>query len=115
LLSSNIPFPQLLHTERSSDGIVLFVTAPIENLSAIATEMRQQSFQFEGISSVTTTCRGSIHPDLMEKVVGILEDINIKVMYMIVSAMSVTVFIRPNYRKQAIELLHKMVKKTNGM
>lgn len=110
LATKNIPFPQLLHSEKSSDGIDLFMTAPIENIGSIAGEMRHQSFQQEGLCSVTTTCRGSTRPELLEKIVSVLEQKEINIMYMIISAMSVTIFIKPAYRIQAIELLHQMVK-----
>jgi aspartate kinase len=109
----NIPFPQLLHTERSSSGIDLFVTAPVETLSAITNEMQESTILFELVSSVTTTCRSSISPDLMENVIGILENKNISVMYMILSTMSITIFIKPQYRRLAIDLLHTLVKETN--
>ncbi|MDD4972697.1 MAG: hypothetical protein PHY93_00020 [Bacteriovorax sp.] len=86
------------------------MTAPVENIGSIASEMRHQSFQQEGLCSVTTTCRGSTRPELMEKIVDVLEKKEIQIMYMIISAMSVTIFIKPGYRIQAIELLHQMIK-----
>jgi aspartate kinase len=113
LLTQNIPFPQLLHSERSIDGVDIFITAPVENISSIASEMRLQSFFQEVVCSVTATCRGTLDPELMEKVLLALEDNKIKIMYMIISNISLTVFLRPNYRKQAIELLHRIVKHTN--
>lgn len=106
----NIPFPQLIHTERAEGGIDLFMTAPIENLGSIASEMCSQSYVSEGLCSVTATCQGSTKPELLDKVINLLEKNEIRVIYMIISAMSVTVFIRPVYRIQAIEILHQLVR-----
>ncbi|MGZ3790701.1 MAG: amino acid kinase family protein, partial [Bacteriovorax sp.] len=110
LETKNIPFPQLLHSEMFSTGIDLFMTAPVENIGAIANEMRYQACEPEGLCSVTTTCRGSTSSELVEKIVDVLEKKEIQIMYMIISAMSVTIFIKPGYRIQAIELLHQMIK-----
>lgn len=110
LKTKNIPFPQLLHTERAEGGIDLFMTAPVESLGPIASELGNQSYLNESLCSVTATCQGSTKPELLEKMVDLLETKGIKIMYMIVSAMSVTVFIKPVYRMQAIETLHQMIR-----
>jgi aspartate kinase len=109
LLNKNIPFPQLLHTERAEGGIDMFLTAPIENLGSIANEMGVESIINEGLCSVTTTCQGATRPELLEKVVNILEKNNIKVFYMMISSMSLTVFIEPIYRIEAIKSLHRLI------
>lgn len=110
LTSKNIPFPQILHSERVEGGIDLFMTAPIESLGPIANEVSHQSHSIEGLCSVTATCQGSTKPELLEKVVNLLEKNEIRVMYMIVSAMSVTVFIKPAFRIQAIGILHQLIR-----
>jgi aspartokinase len=109
----NIPFPQLLHSEKTPQGIDLFITAPLENLCIIAKEMRQHSFEHDGLCSITATSRASTGAEIVEKVISILEKNKIKILHMTICAMSVTVFILPNYRIRAVELLHNMVKLTN--
>jgi aspartokinase len=77
-------------------------------------ELSQQVFQSEGFCSLTSWCRGSTRPELLDKIVNTLEENKIKIMYMSISAMSVTIFIKPAYRIQAIELLHNMIKAPKG-
>jgi aspartokinase len=109
----NMPFPQLLHREKSPQGIDLFITAPLENLCIIAKEMRQHAFEYDGLCSITATCRVSTGDEITEKVISILEKNKIKILHMTISAMSVTVFILPNFRIRTAELLHQMVRLTN--
>jgi len=101
------PFPQLLHSELIGGSIVLFVTGPKEITDSI------HSISSGGIvrelSSVTATCRGSTRPETMEKVITALETHGVKIVNLLVSAMSVTVFIEKTLRVSAVQLLHKLI------
>jgi aspartokinase len=110
----NIPFPSIVHSEKVSNGIDLFLTAPSKKMISFSKVFTEQIFQSEGFCSLTSWCRGSTRPELMDKIVNTLEKNRIKIMYMSISAMSVTVYIKPAYRVQAFELLHNMIKAPKG-
>jgi aspartokinase len=110
----NIPFPQIIHSEKADGGIDLFLAVTNNKFNTISAEVSQPIFQSEGFCSLTSWCRGSTRPELVDKIVNTLEKNKIKIMYMSISAMSVTVFIKPAYRVSAIELLHNMIKAPKG-
>jgi aspartokinase len=110
----NIALPQVIHSEKVSDGIDVFLTGPSNKIISISKNLSQQVLQSEGFCSLTYWCRGSTRPELLDKIVNTLEQNKIKIMYMSISAMSVTVFIKPAYRIQAFELLHNMIKAPKG-
>ena len=111
LLGENIVFPQMLHSEISSSGVDLFMTGPKEIMVAIGQALDKKDLStMDSLCSVTTTCRGSTRPDLLERIVGSLENHGIQVIDMLVSSISVTVFIAGSSRQRALSLLHTMVK-----
>jgi aspartate kinase len=111
LEGSKIPFPQLLHSELMNGSIDLFVTGPKEVTEAILVLLarQQQKRPVRVLSSVTATCRGSTRPETMEKVIMSLETKGIEVVNLLVSAMSVTVFVEKTLRVSALQLLHNLI------
>jgi aspartate kinase len=106
-----IPFPQLLHSESVNGMIELFVTGPkeiVESIVLISQEQKGRQFIRE-LSSVTATCRGSTRPETMEKVISTLETKGVQIVNLLVSAMSVTVFIEKALRVSAVQLLHNLI------
>jgi aspartate kinase len=106
-----ITFPQLLHSEIIDGACELFVTGPRELMEAILRISVQSVswFTVEEICSVTATCRGSTRHDVLEKVIGGLEGSGISISSLLVSAMSVTVFIEKALRNSAVHLLHGLI------
>ncbi|NJM10404.1 MAG: aspartate kinase [Bdellovibrionaceae bacterium] len=106
-----IPFPQLLHSELINGTVQLFITGPNEVMKSIlgTSEQRKREPYIRELSSVTATCRGSTRPETMEKVIDSLETKGVKIRNLLVSAMSVTVFVEKALRISAIHLLHKLV------
>jgi aspartate kinase len=110
-----IPFPQLLHSELANGTTELFVTGSreiTEGIVAISTLLREHWIVRE-LSSVTATCRGSTRPETMEKIIGALETKGVGVINLLVSAMSVTVFIEKALRVPAVNLLHGLIQVSN--
>jgi aspartate kinase len=110
LNSHKIPFPQILHSESVDGKMDLFVTGPKEVVSDLSKLTSINSAQhFHEYASVTATCRGSTKPEIMETIVGTLESQGIRVVNLIVSSMSITVFIEKSLRVKAIQLLHELI------
>ncbi len=107
LEQKKIPFPQLLHSEQMGDGIVLFLTGPKEITEQIRWMLPGAAVR--ELSSVTATCRGSTRPETMEKLVGALETHGVAIINLLVSAMSVTVFVEKTFRVSAVQLLHHLI------
>ena len=115
LAARKIPFPQLLHSESVNGSIELFVTGPREVMEGVVgiSEQRKKGPFVRELSSVTATCRGSTRPETMEKVVNSLETKGIEIINLLVSAMSVTVFVEKALRIPAVQLLHNLIPAPN--
>jgi aspartate kinase len=106
-----IPFPQLLHSELVNGAFEIFVTGPTEMMTAILTiseQKRRRGFIRE-LSSVTATCRGTTGPKTIDKVIGSLEAKGIQIVNLLISAMSVTVFVNKSVRVPSVQLLHNLI------
>lgn len=105
-----ISFPQVVHSEKAINGIDLFMTGPNENMEAISREISSSpGLEADELCTVTATCRGATRPELLERLVGTLEKTGINVLNMLVSSMSVTVFVESHLRQKAIRSLHPMI------
>ena len=92
-------------------AIELFVTGPKEVTDAIMTIKlpNKRKKTVRELSSVTATCRGSTRPETMEKVINSLETKGIQILNLLVSSMSVTVFVEKTFRLSAVQLLHNLI------
>lgn len=107
LEAKKIPYPQMLHSESVGGVIELYITAPREAIAAMAS--LKSEAQIEEMCSVTATCRSSTRPEIMQMVVDSLEEKGMKIKSMLVSAMSMTVFLEKTLRESAIQMLHKLI------
>ena len=108
----HLPLPQILHSEHCADGISLFITGPSENMQMIREEVRWRAMhEPEALCSVTATCRGCSRPELIETLVSILEKSGIPVLSVVVSSMSISLFMKQNLRSKAILSLHSVLLK----
>lgn len=104
--------PQILCCESFSETVTIYLTAPSEIISAIQKEANNSSQLIkviENLSSVTLTCTGSTSPEIIQTVAETLDKMTIPYSKVIVSAMSVSVFLDKSHRNQAIESLHGLI------
>lgn len=104
--------PQILSLEQQDERTQIYLTAPAEIITALEKEINSTdklTFSCHKISSVTLTCTGSTNPEIIQSVTDSLAAGNIETKKLVVSAMSVTVFIDSQNRGQAIEKLHTLI------
>ncbi len=106
-----IPFPQLLHSETIDGFIELFFTGPKEAMRSVRSisEAQVGRHAVRELCSITATCRGSTRPETISKVIEALEARDVGVIHMLVSAMSVTMFVEKSLRVLALQLLHGLI------
>lgn len=107
-----IPFPQLLSCEVVDKAAHILLTGPQEIMMAAKKELQSHaSFKLEAndFSTVTMTCTGATAPEITQQILETLKNKDLKCHKLMISAMSVTVLIDANARKNAIEHLHTLI------
>ncbi len=112
LRKQKISFPQLLFSEKTTDGFVFFTTGAAEwTQSVIQIKDQLQGLQLTdtNICSVSLTCTGVTQPELFQKVCGTLSKENISIINISVSGMSISVFIEMKNEAKALNALHSLI------
>lgn len=112
LRKQKISFPQLLFSEKTTDGFVFFTTGAAEWIqSVIQIKDQLQGLQLTdtNICSVSLTCTGVTQPELFQKVCGTLSKENISIFNISVSGMSISVFIEMKNEAKALNALHSLI------
>lgn len=105
-----IAFPQIVHSEFVRGKIELFVTGAAETTNAIVQQIgNSKEIIVRELACVTATCRGTTRPETLDKIVGHLEATGIRVLNMLVSAISITVILEKAARIPAIQILHGQI------
>lgn len=110
--SKEIAFPQILQVVAKPDCVAFYLTGPQEILSAIEKETAQSKDLRLGstkYASVTATCTGSTAPDIVQKILLVLEKSRIQVHTTIQSAMSTTVIVPQSLRQKSVQELHALI------
>jgi aspartate kinase len=106
-----IAFPQILQIIDDSKFVRFFLTGPTEILHAIEKEISQSIFKLSSqkFASVTATCTGSTAPDVVQKILKALDQMNISVHTTLQSPLSTTVIIAQSDRDQTVQVLHSLI------
>lgn len=107
-----IAFPQLLHLQSHSDHSKIFLTGPSETISSIQRDFaRHEKIKIEAeiFSSVSATCTGSTAPEVPKKILSQLDAAHITVKELILSSMTVTVFVLQKDHNKAVQELHSLI------
>lgn len=111
LRENNLPYPQLLDSERRLNDSAFLVTAPTETLNAIAQLSAMYpslSMQNDELSTVTATCQGSYASPVPEEISQALVQKNISIRKMLFNAMSVTILVNGKDRERAAQTIHDL-------
>lgn len=106
LEKNEIAAPQILEIDQKS----IYLTGPAEILTSIC-NLQSPSFKVSNlnIASVTATCSGSTTPAVAQAILKKCSEHNIKVVKLINSAMSTTVFVEAEFAAQTIQALHQLI------
>lgn len=106
LESKEIAFPQLLELDQNK----AFLSGPDEILSAIAKENSQTYKVLKSdLASVTATCTGSTTPTVVSQILEKCHQSKMDVEKVLLSPMSVTVFVAQSEVDKAIANLHSLI------
>ena len=111
LKAKDLPPPQFLDSEGSSDNFALLITAPTETLDAISDLVSFDdnfSVDPESLSTVTATCQGVYASLVPTQIALVLSQHSISMKKMLFSAMSVTVVLEAKYRDRALQVIHDL-------
>lgn len=111
LNKNQLAWPQWLASAADKDHCRFMITAPTESLKALqkaATAKGEIEVLPKILSSVTVTCFGSMASDFPAKVLSLLAKENIVPEKVLNNPMSVSVFIKPEQREKAIQMLHEL-------
>lgn len=109
---NELGFPQVLLSEKTEQGVRLYLAGPSEILTTLQAEIqksKQLQFAKEDLASVTVTCAGSTSPAIMEKILATLQLAGIDVFNTIMSPLSNTVLIRASERQRTLQELHRLI------
>ncbi len=111
LTEANLPWPQLLDTERDQDACSLLITNPTETLNAIG-KLHEKNpdieYRTENLSVVAVTCQGSYASNFPEKICSALSKRSVIVQKLILGAMSIAVVVESKDRDKATQALHDL-------
>jgi aspartate kinase len=112
LRKNNLAWPQLLASAFDGGKCRIMITSDGESLDTLlrvvgsSTNFRKLR---ETMSSVSITCYGSVSTDLPHRTLMVLKSEGVRVDKYILSPHSVSVFVPPEQREQAVRVLHKMI------
>lgn len=107
-----IAFPQMLQCSKEKDHTEILLTGPQEIIVAVKRELKDhKEFQVaaQDYSTVTLTCTGATSPDLVHRVLEIMNTHSLAHERILMSAMSLTVLTSAPERKSVIESLHSLI------
>ena len=113
LSTQKLPWPQILASATDKSSTRIAFTADNEALDTLLRGLsgnKQIQVIKSTLSSVTTTCHGSVGTDLAQKITEVLKTNQISIDKMILSPLSVTAFIEPAQREKAVQALHSLIK-----
>lgn len=96
LKQNHLSQPQILDTEKTSQGYELLISAPKEQLQSLQralNENKEIEYLPNEYSLIAATCRGSFASDLPQKISQKLKEKNIKIHKMLFSAMTLSCLI----------------------
>lgn len=110
--ASHIPLPQFLSVEKTEEGIEVWVTGPIEILTAVeswAEHSADWKIREGKWSSVTATCAGASSPQLAQKMTTLLQKSGVDPASCRWSSLSVSFLLPADQRQQSLQVLHSLI------
>lgn len=107
-----ISFPQLLFSRNEKNNFVLFVTGPQEWVASVLANMNgfeKIKVQPKMLSTISLTCTGVTQPELIKKVCVRLVEQNIQYKDLILSGLTLTLFVDQAHEGPVLKLMHKMI------
>jgi aspartate kinase len=106
LSQAQLPWPQILDSEKQGDGWSFLITAPLEILQALLQSLQLSHSQ--EWSTVTATCQGAFASALPEKISTALANQNIRIEKILFSSLSLTVLVSATDHDRTVQTLHEL-------
>ncbi len=121
LEKTEIALPQVLFSQQGEQGTDLYLSGPLEVLTAIQRELpsahlnpSKQGFSIvkKEFCAVAVTCTGSYNIEMSQKITQALEENGVFIHDLLLSPMSLVSIIDRNQKNRAVEILHSLISST---